>query len=104
MESELRKDSGKISKKYDNLSLRMKSDDTKVGHDKLVEKFKIQQRRVFPFLRESKREADVDIEDTEEVINDEYESDTERKEIEEELEGEEIEKILISIPCLVILL
>ena len=51
LEVELRKDSGKSGEHYDNLSLRMKSNCAKAGHDELVEKLKIKERRVFLFLR-----------------------------------------------------
>ena len=61
----------------------MKKNYTKVGNDELVEKIKIKQGRFLPFLRDSIREADVDIEDTEEEINDKYEFDIQRKEREE---------------------
>ena len=44
----------------------MKRNCTKATHDELVEKIKIEQRRVFPFLRESIREDGFNIEDTEE--------------------------------------
>ena len=49
LEVELIKYSVKGCEKNDNLSLRIKSNNTKAGHDELVEKLKIKQRRVFPF-------------------------------------------------------
>ena len=65
--------------KNDNLSLRTRKNDTKIGHDELVEKFKIKQRTVFPFLRESTRETEFYIEDIEKEINDKCEFDVQRK-------------------------
>ena len=56
---ELRKGSGKSKRNY-----------AKEKHDELVEKIKMRQRRDFPFLRESKKEEDVDEDDTEEKRND----------------------------------
>ena len=61
MEAEIRKDSVQGCENNDNLSLRI----------------------FFPFLRESIREEDVDIEDIEEEINDKSEVDIRRKESEE---------------------
>ena len=75
----------------------MKSNYAKGGNDELLEKLIIKQHRVLTFLWESTREEDVDtedIEDIEEEINDKSEFDIRRKEREEELEGEEIEKEL----------
>ena len=45
-------------------------------------------------MRESIREVDVDVEDIEEEINDNHEFDIQRKESEEELECEEMQKEL----------
>ena len=80
MEAELRKDSVKGCENNDNLSLRMKSNGEKVGCDELVEKLKIRQR-IFPPLRESIREADVDTWGIEEEINYKSKFDIRRKEI-----------------------
>ena len=88
----LRKHSGKRGENYDKLSLRMKRNDAKEGHDELTEKLKMKQRRVLPILRESLRAETVDAEYIEEEINNKYESDTQRKESEEQLECEKIEK------------
>ena len=48
----------------------------------------MKQRRVFPVLRESIRAENIDSEDTVEEVNDKYEFEIQRKESEEELEGE----------------
>ena len=70
----------------------MKSDCAKAEHDELAEKLKIKQIMVSPFLRELIREEKFDAEDIEEGKNEKSESDIRKKEIEEELDGEEIKK------------
>ena len=71
MEAELRKHSGESGEKNGNLSLRMKRNDAKAGHDELVEKLEIKNQSFLP-LWESLRGAYFDAEDIEEETNEKH--------------------------------